>query len=54
MSKPRLRRDEVERIETNIEIGAQSEIDQRTRRAKHREENKTNTAKIETKKDSEK
>ena len=44
MLNPRLRReDEVERIETNIEIGAQSEIDRRTRRrAKHRVENETN------------
>ena len=34
--------------ETNIEIGAQSEIDRRTRRrAKHRYENETNKAKIE-------
>ena len=28
-SKPRLRRDEIERIETNIDIGAQSEIDRK-------------------------
>ena len=46
--RPR-REDEVERIDTNIEIGAQSEIDQETRRrAKHRDENETNKAKIET------
>ena len=35
--------------ESNIETGAQSEIDRRTRRrAKHRHENETNKAKIET------
>ena len=42
-------------IETNIEIGAQSEIDPRDQeRAKHSDENETNKAKIETKKGLEK
>ena len=55
MSQPRPRRDEVELIETNIEIGAQSEIDRKVQeRAKHRDENWPNKAKIETKNGSEK
>ena len=52
---PTQRRRKVERIETNTEIGAQAEIDPRSRRSvKHRVENKTNKAKVETKKGSEK
>ena len=55
VSKPRSRRVEVERIETNIEIGAQSEIDRKDQeRAEDSDENETNKAKIETKKGSEK
>ena len=45
---PTQRRNRVNR-NTNIEIGAQSEIDRMTRRrVKHRVENETNKAKIET------
>ena len=56
MSKPRPRREEeVECIETNIEVGAQCDIDRKDQeRARHRDKNETNKAKIETKKGSEK